>query len=785
MHRDVAEAASSTYRTPAADVVRMVDAPYLPRMVVSPRGRFAALLEQSPLPDIQRLAQGFLRLAGLRIDPLRNRLRTLGYYRRVTLTDLRSGAKWPLKLPPNARIDSFSWSPDGLHLALSVSVEDGVELWIAETSSGQCHRVEGLRLNGVLSAGYQWEPDGRHLICRVVIPDRRPPQSTEIRPAIYESDSKFARVRTYHDLLKSPEDEELFDHYAKCQLVRVDAVARQVTQGVGQPGIYGALLVAPAGQYLLVESIQRPYSYLVPYFRFARRIEIWDSHGQRVRVLEDQPLAEEIPIHGVRIGARIVAWRPLQGASLYWVEALDGGDPMREVPHRDRLMRWDAPFEDEPGEVARLTHRLTHFAWLPPDGEALISEFDRARRWRTTRHVNFDRPGDSGRVLWDLGVHDRYQSPGSPVLKRTPEGKAIALRDADWIYLLGDGATEEGDRPFLRRFHLETRETEELTRSDGSGYERVRCFVGDSRDRVVVHSETPTAAPSLSVRELTTGQEIRICHLEDPAPQWSRVERRIIHYERSDGLPLSGTLFLPPDYQPGQRLPVVITAYPVEYSDADTAGQVRSAPQRFMRPRGTSPLFFVQRGYAVLQNAQIPVMGDPDTMNDTYVDQVVQGAQAAVARLVELEVADPQRIGIIGHSYGATLAVNLLAHCDLFAAAIACSGAYNRTLTPFGFQAERRTLWEASQAYLAMSPIMHVEGIRRPLLLIHGEDDNNSGTHAIQSRRLYHALQGHGGTVRLVMLPHEGHTYRARQSILHVLVEMFDWFDQHLGGTGN
>jgi dipeptidyl aminopeptidase/acylaminoacyl peptidase len=177
----------------------------------------------------------------------------------------------------------------------------------------------------------------------------------------------------------------------------------------------------------------------------------------------------------------------------------------------------------------------------------------------------------------------------------------------------------------------------------------------------------------------------------------------------------------------------------------------------------------------------MPIVGrDKAEPNDTYISQLVSSAKAAVDELVKRGVGDADRVAVGGHSYGAFMAANLLAHSDLFRAGIARSGAYNRTLTPFGFQSEERTLWQAPQAYLEMSPFMHADRIKVPLLLIHGEADNNTGTYPMQSERFYQALQGHGGVARLVMLPHESHSYRARESILHMVWEMDRWLEQHV-----
>jgi len=379
-----------------------------------------------------------------------------------------------------------------------------------------------------------------------------------------------------------------------------------------------------------------------------------------------------------------------------------------------------------------------------------------------------------------MSVHDRYNDPGSPVLTTTESGLEVVLQDGDWIYLSGRGSSPEGDRPFLDRMDIRTLDKQRIFQSGDDSYELFYDFLGDSREDFIVRHESKVEPPNFQILNAATGERRSLAKFEDPAPQLKGIRKEILKYRREDGVELSGLLYLPADYEEGERLPLLIWAYPEEYSDPDVAGQVRGSPNRFTFLRGASELFFLTQGYAVLDDAQMPVVGEPKTMNDTFVKQIVASARAAVDKLDSLGIVDRERVGVGGHSYGAFMAANLLAHSDLFAAGIARSGAYNRTLTPFGFQSERRTLWEATETYFKLSPFMHADSIDEPLLLIHGEMDSNSGTYPLQSERLFHALKGHGATARLVMLPHEEHNYRARESVLHVLAEMIEWFDRHV-----
>ena len=480
--------------------------------------------------------------------------------------------------------------------------------------------------------------------------------------------------------------------------------------------------------------------------------------------------------------AGCVDWQPLHEARLLWAEALDGGDPRTKVPHRDKVMTLAAPFDDKPAEALKVAHRFAGLSWLPEKDRALLA-------WSTASAACGEpprscRPGPSRghrrSVLLDLSIHDDYNDPGRPVTVKRPDGSTTILQDGDAIYLIGQGDSPEGSRPFLDKMDLKTGRKTRLFHCAERTYEMPMDFVGDSRSRILISHQTKTEPPNEFTVDLETGKRTKLTDYRDPAPQLTGVKKELIHYRRADGVPLSGTLYLPADYKEGTRLPLIIWAYPLEYNDVTTAGQVRMSPFLFPRLLGPSQLFFVTQGYALLDDATMPVVGDPERMNDTYIEQISAAARAAIDALDKKGVIDPKRVGVAGHSYGAFMTANLLAHTDLFAAGIARSGAYNRSLTPFGFQTERRSYWEATDLYTRMSPFTYAHQINEPILLIHGEADNNTGTFPIQSERLFQAIKGNGGTARLVMLPHESHAYRSRESVLHVLAEMFDWADRYI-----
>jgi dipeptidyl aminopeptidase/acylaminoacyl peptidase len=773
-------AAQTPYRTPPQVIVDILDAPPLPSANVSPDRQWLLLLEQRSMPAIAELAQPMLRLAGARINPRTSGPQSPAPFVGLVLKRIADGSERRITVPAPATLSYVSWSPNGRFITWVQTRDSGLALWVADVATGQARALTGPTLNATVGSPCGWMPGGSRLLC-LFVPDARgaepQPPRAPVGPTIQDATGRAAPARTFQDLLENAHDEALFEHYFTAQLGIVD-VASGTRTLLGRPAIFADVDVAPGGEYVFVSRVVRPYSYLVPGPRFPQEMEIWNLRGEVVRRIAQQPLAENIPIRGVRAGPRAVNWRPDVAATLTWIEALDGGDPKNKVEHQDRVVMLAAPFAGEPAELLRLGKRYTALQW-DSGGRVLVVEYDRERRWTKTWLADAARPGARARVLWDRSVEDRYGDPGVPLTRRIAAGDQVLQRSGDWTYLTGAGASPQGDRPFFDRLNLRTLRTERLWRADTVHYETVVAMLDDAGTRIVTRRESRTEPPNYFVRDVRRGTLRPLTAFKDPAPQLTGIEKRLITYTRADGVPLSGTLYLPPGYRTGTRLPVVLWAYPVEFVSADAAGQVVAAPNRFNLIRGASHLFFLTQGYAVLDNPKMPIIGG-DTANNRYVEQLVASARAAVKAVVDLGVADSSRIGVGGHSYGAFMTANLLAHSDLFRAGIARSGAYNRTLTPFGFQNEDRTFWQARDVYLAMSPFVAADSINEPILLIHGEADNNSGSFPIQSERLFAAIKGMGGTGRLVMLPNESHGYAARESVLHTLAEMIDWFDRYV-----
>jgi dipeptidyl aminopeptidase/acylaminoacyl peptidase len=762
--------------------VQIVDAAPTPYVRFDHARKRMAVVSYPALPSIELLAEPLLRLAGVRINPDRTQRQKTRYYESIELVDVDGSRRVAVETPAGAKLGLPIWSPDSRHVAFTITVKDGVELWVASTEDGKARRLLDQHLNTTLGDAITWLPEGKGLLVKLVVADRGPAPPEPVVPSgpiVEETAGREAKNRTYQDLLQTEYDIALFDHYFTTQLARVQVDGS--VSPLGKPGIFLDSTPSPDGTRVLIEKIRGPYSRSVPYYRFAHTIEVWELETGDARVLADKPVADEVPIEGVPTGMRSTHWIPTQPATLVWAETLDGGDPNADAEKRDKLSLHAHPFRGESTEFARLTHRYSGIDWFAEDGRYLISEYDRDRRWITTHLRRLD-DSQADTVFVDRSIHDRYADAGDPVYQRLPSGKMAVRVDDGHIYLDGPGATPQGDRPFLDKVPLAGGEPTRLFQSPDDEYATFIGFAGEDASRLVFRRESPSEPPNYYVREGDSDRPLT--EFPHPHPQLSNIEKQLLTYERKDGVPLSGTLYLPPNRKEGEKLPLVVWAYPREFKDKKTAGQVRAAPTRFTRLSGTSPLMFLTQGYAVLNGAAMPVVGDPETMNDTFVEQITWDGQAAIDAVAKLGVADPDRVGVGGHSYGAFMTANLLAHTDLFRAGIARSGAYNRSLTPFGFQSERRTLWEAPHAYMRVSPLFNAHTLDEPILMFHGEIDNNSGTFPIQSKRLFHALQGLGGTARLVMLPHESHGYRSRESVLHVLAQSFEWFDQHVKNAG-
>lgn len=783
------------YELPSAALQAVVDAPRAPSLYLSPRRDVAAMMQMPSLPSIQVVAQPELKLAGLRINPRTFSDSRFSFGEKLWLMNVADGKERQISgLPAKLSIASVTWSPDQKWLAFNqVDAGSGAnELWLVDVAGGSARRLVA-GLNTVIGSGYQWLPDSRGLVVFT-----RPanlgaaPAADGIPtgPAVQQTSQGggVVSIRTYQDLLKNEADARQFDYYATTQPMEVSLDGS--TRAIGAAGIFMGFSVSPDGRFVLRQPVQRPYSYVVPVDNFPRRIEVIDrASGKLVHTVAVRPLVEGLPTGNDAevTGVRDIGWRGDADATLVWAEAQDGGDPNRDAKVRDAVLMQAAPFDKPPVTLAQLGSRLAGISWGRGDLALLTESWWKTRRTKTWL-IAPDNAGAEPRLLWDRDAQDRYADPGRPLLSSDDRGRSLLQTSADGssLYLAGAGASPEGDRPFVDRFDIATGKATRLFHSQAPSYSLPVALLDNQGSSLLLSRESPDEPANFYVQSLAdAGSAPRaLTHFAHPLPQLKGVQKEQIRYKRKDGVDLTATLLLPPGYDPkrdGPR-PLLMWAYPGEFKSAAAASQVTDSPYRFNAVSYWGPQAFLAKGYVVLASPSMPIIGEGDKEpNDTYIEQLVANAQAAVDEVVRRGVTDRDHIAIGGHSYGAFMTANLLAHTRLFKAGIARSGAYNRTLTPFGFQAEERNYWQAQDVYQKMAPFNYADRIKDPILFIHGVDDNNSGTFPIQSERMFAAVKGLGGTARLVMLPNESHAYRARESIMTMLAESERWLEQTIG----
>jgi dipeptidyl aminopeptidase/acylaminoacyl peptidase len=762
--------AEDAYLKVAGEISGILDAPPPPAVVPSPNGDRVLIATAVRSPPIADLAEPFERLAGLRVDVANNAVHGEVYFTSLKLKKLPDGPETPVSIPGGMRASSFRWTVDGKAVAFMNTTKTAVELWLLDPATAKARRVPGIKLNPVLGPPITWLADQTTLLVRTVPGGRPPPPpkpKAPVAPYVQESSKVAKQSTTYEsrDLLRTAHDAGLFDYFATSQLALVDTARGRVTP-IGKPAIISRAAPSPDG--------------------------LWDTKGAVVESLARLPLAEQVPIRGVRTGPREFHWRTTAPATLVWAEALDEGDLANKVPFRDRLMvkRTGQPAT----EWLKTEQRFHDIDFIEGGGLAIVRQYDDDRHWDRAEIHDADDPKVPPRVLWDRSSDEKYENPGEPVHRPLPNGVWPVLRHDDAIYLAGRGATPAGDRPFVDRLDLKTFAKRRLFRSEPAALETYIGFFKTSPFTFWTWRQTVTEPPNAWLRTVSVpvdGQvpegeaamkstAVKLTSYTDPAPQLRAMKHKLVTYARTDRTQLSFKLYLPPGHKEGTRLPTVVWAYPLDYTAAKQAGQVEGSENTFSTMYGPTPLWFALRGYAVLYDAAMPVVGPMDTAYDTFVEQLSENARAAVKKAVELGVTDPDRVGIMGHSHGALMTATLLAHTDLFRAGIARSGAFNQTMRPFGFQKEHRTLFQAKDTYLKASPLLDAPKIDEPLLIIHGEIDANPGTVTLQSEKLFEAIRGSGGTARLVVLPLESHAYVARESVEHVIAEQLAWFDKYV-----
>lgn len=762
-----------------------------PTVILDDNASWMVMLHRSAFKSIEEVSAKEYRLAGLRINPKINGSSRSRYYKDISVLNMKTSEEKRISgLPEKPFISNFSWAPNYEKFAFTHNASNGLELWVADVVTGTAKQITEPVLNDVFNGNpYIWAPDGKNLICKFVSADRGELISDDAvptGPVVQENLGTKGPARTYQDLLKNGVDENNFEYFATSELKIVN-LEGQISEFL-ERGLHMGMSYSPDGKYLMLSTLHRPFSYLVTYRRFPTKTVILDNTGKLIKELYDAPLEEDRPkgFMSTSKGPRNFNWRSDKAAEVYWAEALDGGDPAIDVEYRDAVFSLNAPFSSTPKEIVKVPQRYNNIQWSD-DELALVTDY----WWNTrSRKVYKFSPGDASikpELVFNLNTEDLYKNPGSFATELNKYGERVLLKSKNkrTLYLTGLGYSPEGNRPFVDAFDIKTNGSQRLWQAEGkSTYEQVIDIVSIQRGEILTRIESPTTNPNYYLRNIFKRIAPRqITNIPNPYQALEGVTKEMIKYKRSDGTDLNAILYLPAGYDKEKdgRLPVFLWAYPREFKDAKAAGQVKDSPHRFISISYGSPIFWVARGYAVLDRTDFPIIGEGDSEpNNTFVEQLVANGDAAITKITDMGIADPSKIAVGGHSYGAFMTANLLAHSDLFAAGIARSGAYNRSLTPFGFQREERTFWEAPEIYFQMSPFMHANDVNEPILLVHGTADNNSGTFPMQSERMYNAIKGHGGTVRLVMLPNESHGYAARESVMHMLWEMDTWLEKYV-----
>ena len=777
------------YQKPPKSILDLVDVTMAPSVLMDEAKNYLILLSRDSYESIEDLSQEELRLGGLRIDPKTNIGSRVMYFNKIQIKNLKTKTAVIVDvkgIPANPKLTNFSWSPNQTKIALTSTTSKGVEIWVLDLASATATKVLTDRANANVGDVINWFVDGKSLLVKIVSDKREALINTKTAiptgPTISVNDGKKAQNRTYQDLLKNKSDEHNFENLAQSELYKVSLDGKM--EKWLDAAIYTDVDFSPDGNYVLVETVEKPFSYLVPYDRFPSKTTIYTKEGKQVETVLEVPLIEDLPqgFMAVRTGKRNFSWRSDKPSTLVYVTALDGGNPETEVPYRDEVFEMDFPFKGNDRSILKTINRTSFIQW---SDNSLAIAHDYWWNTRNTKSYLFN-PSDASvepKILFDRSYQDKYSDPGNFVTKRNSMGKSVLSISNNNAYLMGDGFTEKGQFPFLDQINLNDLKKKRLYQSKFTDkVEDLRSF-DVANNQLLVRIESPTEYPNYFFRDLKSNKLTQVTNFKNPFVSIQNVHKEVINYKRDDGLALSGTLYLPIGYdrKKKEKMPMIIWAYPAEYKDKSNAGQNTQNPNAFTYPYYGSMVYWVTRGYVVLDDASFPIVGEGDEEpNDTYVKQLVANAKAAIDYVDSLGYIDRNKIACGGHSYGAFMVANLLTHSDLFAAGIARSGAYNRTLTPFGFQSEERNYWEAPEVYNTMSPFQQANKMKHPLLLVHGEDDNNSGTYPMQSERYFNALKGLGATVRLVILPKESHGYKAKESILHLLWEQDEWLEKYV-----
>lgn len=778
-----------TFQTPPESIMKLADYQRAPQVSIDTKKKFMLLSYRNTYKSLEDLNQKEMSMAGLRINPVTNIASSTNYICNLKIRKVVEKEPIQVKgLSANPRIAFVTWSPDESKIAFTNTTSSGVELWVLDVEAAQATRLSEPILNANLGNPFNWYRDSKHFLVRVLPKDR--PELIDFKnelptgPTVSVSNGATSQNRTYPDLLKNAADETNFVTLATSELYKVDLNANM--ELFKEKDMYATESFSPDGKFILVTTLHKPFSYVVPLNRFPQTSKVYDLDGKEVKTVNEVPLSEILPkgFMAVRTGKRSMNWRADKPSTLFFVEALDGGDPRKEAKFRDALYLWDAPFDTKPYLLTKTIQRYSNIIWGNDNVAVLQDEWYDDRNEKTYL-INPSRPGESAKVIFDRNFQDVYSDPGSFETWKNEYGKYVLATDKNSLFLIGEGHTPKGQFPFIDELDVKTQKTKRLYQSSYTDkIEEIFDIEDYKKGEALVRIQSKNEYPNYYFRKFRKKDELtQLTYFPNPFESIKDVYKELIKYKRADGVELSGTLYLPVGYdrKKKEKLPLLIWAYPAEYKDKNSAGQTTANPNEFTFPYYGSFVYWVTRGYAVLDDAAFPIIGEgKEEPNDTFIEQLVSNAKAAIDAVDSLGFIDRKRVAVGGHSYGAFMTANLLTHSNLFACGIARSGAYNRTLTPFGFQNEQRNYWDAPDVYNTMSPFMNAEKMKTPILLVHGEADNNPGTFTLQTERYFQALKGLGAPARMVILPKEQHGYVARENILHLLWEQDQFLEKYL-----
>ncbi len=778
-----------TFQKPSAEILALADYERAPTVTMDTKKEYMLLRYRDTYKSLNDLNQEEMRLGGLRINPVTNISSTITYINNLKIRKIAALDEIQVAgLPENPRISNISMSPNEKKIAFTHTTNKGVELWVLDVETAKANRLTEAILNANMGNPVSWLNDNENLLVKLLPANRAALIDTKKDlpkgPTVSVSDGSISQNPTFQDLLKNKADEQNFETLITSDLYKISIAGK--AEPFKSSAMYAEVSVSPDGNYILVTTIQKPFSYLVPYYRFPQTSIVYNIKGNEIKVVNEVPLIENIPkgFDSTPKGKREMSWRDDKPSTLFYVVALDEGDKANKAEFRDEVYLWNAPFSSEATSLFKTRQR---FAWIIWGNDKFAIGFD---QWYDTRNmktylIDPSVSNEKPKVINDRNFQDIYSDPGNFETKKNQYGRFVLTMDKDNAYLIGNGYSKEGQFPFIDEINLTSLKTKRLYQSEYKDKKEDLLSIEDiKKGEVLVQLQSKNEFPNYYFRNIKTkGKLTQITYFKNPFESIKNVYKKVIKYNRKDGVELSGTLYLPVGYDTTrkEKLPLLIWAYPVEYKDKSSAGQSDQNPNEFTYPYYGSFVYWVTKGYVVLDNAAFPIVGEGNTEpNDNFIEQLVSSAEAAIDAVDKLGYINPKKVAVGGHSYGAFMTANLLTHSKLFACGIARSGAYNRTLTPFGFQSEQRNYWDAPEVYNTMSPFMNAEKMKTPILLVHGDADNNPGTFTLQTERYFQALKGLGATVRMVLLPKESHGYAAKENILHLLWEQDQFLEKYL-----